>query len=64
MNEQKTTITVAEVASELGVCLPAAYALVHQGGFPVVHVGRRLVVPREAFVRWLNEQAGQQAEVG
>ena len=59
MNEQKLTITVDEVAAELGICRPVAYELVHRDDFPVVHVGRRLVIPREAFVRWLEAQAGQ-----
>ena len=59
MNEQKLTLTVDEIATELGVCRPVAYELVHRNDFPVVHVGRRLIIPRAAFVRWLDEQAGQ-----
>jgi excisionase family DNA binding protein len=36
-----------------------AYELVHQQGFPTVRIGRSIRVPRDAFLRWLEVQVGQ-----
>ena len=60
---EKLTYNVAEVAKLLGISLPMAYALVSQKGFPIVHVGRRKIIPREAFHRWLDDQAGGEREI-
>lgn len=63
MNE-KLTLTVAETAELIGISLPIAYELTHRQGFPVVHVGRRLLIPREALSRWLEAQAAIGAQHG
>nr|WP_243150277.1 helix-turn-helix domain-containing protein [Acutalibacter sp. 1XD8-36] len=47
--------TVAEV---LGISMAGAYELLHQDGFPVLRIGSRLVVPKEKFLTWVEEQAG------
>lgn len=46
---EKTTMSVQELASNLGVSLPKAYELVKQPGFPVVRVGARILIPVDAF---------------
>lgn len=58
------TMTVPELAKEMGISRPIAYELVRQDGFPVLHVGRRIVIPVAAFQKWLDEQASNQAVVG
>ncbi len=50
---EKTTMSVQELASNLGVSLPKAYELVKQPGFPVIHVGSRILIPVDAFREWL-----------
>ena len=44
--------TVSEV---LGVSPSSAYELMHEPGFPVLRVGSRMVVPKEQFIRWVEE---------
>ncbi|MBT9156280.1 MAG: hypothetical protein DDT37_01265 [Firmicutes bacterium] len=51
------TIRVAEVAARLDISAPAAYALVKADGFPALKVGNRIVIPRAAFERWLEQAA-------
>ena len=51
-------LTMKDVQDTLGLCKPTTYALAHTQGFPVVKFGKAFRVPREAFIRWLNEQAG------
>lgn len=38
----------------IGRC--TAYNLVNQRSFPTVRVGRRILIPRDAFERWLEAQ--------
>lgn len=54
---ERMIYTVCEIAVILGIGKNAAYDLMHQEGFPSVRVGRRVIVPKEAFARWLDEQA-------
>ncbi len=46
------------VARVLGVSISTAYELMHEPGFPVLRVGSRMVVPKEKFIRWTEEQSG------
>lgn len=54
MAEQRLTYTASEVAGLLGIGKNAAYALMAdpERGFPVVKVGRRLLVPKRPFLAW------------
>ena len=59
VEELPAVLTMQQVQSFLGLSKPKTYELAHMSGFPVVKFGRALRVPREALVRWLNEQAGK-----
>ena len=49
----------AELISKvLGVSLASAYELMHDKEFPAVHVGSHIVVPKEQFQKWVEEQMG------
>ena len=56
-NKERATLTIAEVAAELGINLVAAYEIAKQEGFPALTVGKRIIVPRVAFERWLSDAA-------
>ena len=45
----------ATVAKVLGVSPSSGYELMHQPDFPVLHVGSRIVVPKEKFMQWVEE---------
>ena len=51
--EQKLTYTAKEAAQAANVSMPTIYAWTRIEGFPVVRVGRKVVVPIDAFKRWL-----------
>ena len=42
------------LAELLGVSQSTAYELMHEKDFPTLQVGSRLVVPRDAFLEWMN----------
>ena len=46
------------VAEALGIASASGYELLHQEGFPSLRIGNRLVVPKEKFIRWVDEQTG------
>ena len=43
------------VVPVLGVSPSSAYELMHEPGFPVLRIGRRMVVPKEQFIQWVTE---------
>lgn len=59
MNGEKLTLTVEEMATELGISRPVAYELVKRAGFPAIRISeRRIIIPVEALRNWLNKNAG------
>ncbi len=47
-------LTVVDVAEITGLCLAKAYELCHSKGFPCVQVGRRMIVTKLGFIRWME----------
>lgn len=43
------------VAKVLGVSPSTGYELMHEDGFPVLKIGNRMVVPKEKFIQWVEE---------
>ena len=46
------------VEQVLGVSISSAYELMHEKGFPALRVGNRIIVPKEKFCQWVEEQTG------
>ncbi|MCM1233992.1 MAG: helix-turn-helix domain-containing protein [Ruminococcus flavefaciens] len=46
------------VAKVLGVSPSSGYELMHEPGFPILMIGSRMVVPKEKFIQWVEEQTG------
>lgn len=53
--EEKTILTVRELAAVLRVSLPTAYQITERPGFPLIRIGRRKLVYRSALEAWLME---------
>ena len=47
------------IARVLGVAPSSAYELMHEKDFPSICIGSRLVVPKEHFKKWVDEQIGK-----
>ena len=52
-------LNAATVAKALGVSPSSGYELMHEPGFPVLKIGNRMVVPKEQFIRWVEEHTGE-----
>jgi excisionase family DNA binding protein len=51
----RLTWSIAEAAQVLGISRASAYEAAHRGELPVRVIGRRMLVPRVALLRLLNE---------
>ncbi len=50
------TLSAEEVAQVLGISRANAYSLFHAKGFPTLKIGRRLVVPKNKLLEWMEAQ--------
>ena len=55
MNEPRLTLTVGEAAKLLRLSRAFTYELVARGELPSLRFGRRVVIPRIAIERLLND---------
>jgi excisionase family DNA binding protein len=53
----KAALTVQEAAELLGVSRGKAYEMTRRPGFPCIRDGRRIIIPRDALLRWMDEEA-------
>ena len=51
------TLSVPGVAEVLGISRAAAYELVRSKGFPHMKIGTRILVPKDKFIAWIDDQA-------
>ena len=50
------TLTAPEVGEVLGISRAAAYELVRSKGFPSMRIGTRILVPKDKFIQWIDQQ--------
>ena len=48
-------LNAESVAKVLGVSPSSGYELIHEPGFPILKIGNRMVVPKEKFIRWVEQ---------
>ena len=48
-------LNVEMVAKVLGVSPSSGYELMHESGFPILKIGNRMVVPKEKFIQWVEQ---------
>ena len=46
------------VAKLLGISISSSYELMHEKDFPALRIGKRIVVPKEAFIQWVEQHTG------
>ena len=51
-------LNVHLVAQVLGVSISTAYEVMHEPSFPTLRVGSRMVVPKEKFIQWAEDESG------
>ena len=56
-DELPLMLSVQDVADVLGISISGAYELVKEKGFPRLKIGTRIVVPKEKFVQWVEDNS-------
>ena len=51
----KLTLSVREAAALIGISKEIVYDLIHDGELPVIHVGLKQVIPRQAILDWVEK---------
>lgn len=51
-------INAEQLSNALGISISSAYELMSEKDFPSMRVGKRMLVPREKFIAWVNQQSG------
>ena len=50
------SLNADDISSVLNISIGNAYNLLHREDFPTIHIGRRMVVPRDRFFAWIDKQ--------
>lgn len=53
-NQLPCTLNAGDIAAYLGISRANAYVLLHSEGFPTLHIGKRMVTPRDKFLQWID----------
>ena len=57
--ENKLMLTGKEAAEMLGVSMPTFYQLAATEGFPMLRIGRKILVSVEGLHRWIEANHGR-----
>lgn len=56
MEQLPITLSANQVAQVLGISRANAYTLMHSKGFPTIQIGKRMVVPKNKLMEWMEKQ--------
>lgn len=50
-------LTADDIQAILKISRAGVYTLMHREDFPTIRIGKRMLVPEDKFVQWLDEQS-------
>lgn len=57
IEELPLTLNAREAAEVLRISKSKVYELAHSESFPAIRIGKRVVIPRDKLIEWMNSQA-------
>ena len=57
IEELPLTLNVREAAEVLRISKSKVYELAQSESFPAIRIGKRVVIPRDKLIQWMNNQA-------
>lgn len=55
LSELPITLTADMIGKILNISRASSYNLLNSKGFPTLKIGKRMIVPKEAFIQWIKE---------
>ena len=55
-NQLPLSLSANDIAAVLGISRANAYTLMRAKGFPTIFIGKRMIVPRDKFIEWMDLQ--------
>jgi len=55
-NQLPLALNANDIAAVLGISRANAYTLMRAKGFPTIFIGKRMIVPRDKFIEWMDLQ--------
>lgn len=56
MEQLPLALSAEDVAQVLGISRANAYILMHSKGFPTIKIGKRMTVPKDKLIEWIDKQ--------
>ena len=59
LDDLPAVLNVKDISKVLQISVPKAREIVYSKGFPIINralTGRRLLIPKQGFINWLEEQ--------
>lgn len=53
-----TVLNANQLAEALGISRAGAYQLLHTEGFPTLRIGKRMLVPKDKLILWIDRNTG------
>ena len=47
-----------QLSAALGISRAGAYQLLNMGTFPTLRIGKRLLVPKDKLIKWIEQNTG------
>lgn len=57
IEELPLTLNAREAAEILRISKSKIYELAQSESFPAIRIGKRVVIPRDKLIQWMNDQA-------
>ena len=57
IEELPLTLNAREAAEVLRISKSKVYELAQSESFPAIRIGKRVVIPRDKLIQWMNDQA-------
>lgn len=56
LDQLPLALSADDVAQVLGISRANAYNLMHSKGFPTIKIGKRMTVPKDKLIEWIDRQ--------
>ena len=59
LEQLPVALSAEDVAQVLGISRANAYILMHSKGFPTLQIGKRMTVPKDKLIEWIDKQTAR-----